>query len=46
MKIFFVLDFDKDSFHDSTTTAISTENQSLELWHLHLEHLGYDSVKR
>ena len=38
----FVLDFDKDISHTNANTANSTGNQSLELWNLHLGHLGYD----
>ena len=42
----FVLDFDDDSFQANATTEVSTRNQSLELWHLRLGHLGYESVKK
>ena len=41
-----VLDFDDDSLQANATTGVSTGNQSLELWHLRLGHLGYESVKK
>ena len=41
----YVLDCEENSFPATATTANSKGSQSLELWHLHLGHLGYDSVK-
>lgn len=42
----FVLDFNGDNLQANSTTGIFMGNQSLELWHLHLGHLGYESVKK
>ncbi len=41
----YVLDFDENVSNATATAASTTENQSLELWHLRLGHLNYDSVK-